>query len=146
MSSYFKIFICLFLIFLVFLTSCTKYETIFIDNGEEESEVKAEIADTLEKRERGLMFRKHLDENAGMLFTFNDDSSYSFWMKNTLIPLDIIFISKNFVIVEIIHAEPCKEEPCETYDTEKYSRYILEVNGNFTTNNNIEVGDRVIRE
>ena len=134
------------LVFLVFLTSCTKYETILIDTGEEEIEVKAEIADTQEKRERGLMFRKHLDENAGMLFTFNDDSSYSFWMKNTLIPLDIIFLSKDFVIVEIIHAEPCKEEPCETYSTEKYSRYILEVNGNFTIKNDIKVGDKITIE
>lgn len=133
------------LIFLVFLTSCTKYETILIDTGEQEIEVKAEIADTPEKRERGLQFRKHLDENSGMLFSFNVDASYSFWMKNTLIPLDIIFISKDFDIVEIIHAEPCEEEPCEKYDTEKYSRYILEVNSNFTTNNNIKVGDKIIR-
>ena len=138
--------IILILIFLVFLTSCTKYETILIDTGEEKIEVKAEIADTPEKRERGLQFRKHLDENAGMLFTFNNDATYSFWMKNTLIPLDIIFLSKDFIIVEIIHAEPCEEEPCETYSTEKYSRYILEVNGNFTIKNNIKVGDRIIRE
>ena len=132
-------------IFLVFLTSCTRYENILIDTGEEKIEVKAEIADTPEKREKGLQFRKHLDENAGMLFTFNTDATYSFWMKNTLIPLDIIFLSGDFVILDIIHAEPCKEEPCETYSTENYSRYILEVNGNFTTKNNIEVGDRIIR-
>jgi len=134
------------LIFLIFLTSCTKYETIFIDNGEEEIKIKAEIADTQEKRERGLQFRKNLDENKGMFFAFNSDASYSFRMVNTLIPLDIIFISKDFDIVEIFHAEPCKEEPCKEYKTKKYSRYVLEVNGNFTTNNNIKVGDRIIRE
>ena len=134
-------------VFLVFLTSCTKYQTIFIDTGEgKEIKIKAELADTQEKKERGLMFRESLKENSGMFFTFDNDATFNFWMKNTLIPLDIIFLSKDFVIVEIIHAEPCKEEPCETYSTEKYSRYILEVNGNFTANNNIEVGDRIIRE
>jgi len=134
------------LIFLIFITSCTTYETILINTGEEVIELKVEIADTPEKREKGLQFRKHLDENSGMLFAFNSDASYNFWMKNTLIPLDIIFLSKDLDIVEIIHAEPCEEEPCETYSTEKYSRYVLEVNGNFTTNNNIKIGDNIILE
>ena len=134
------------LVFLVFITSCTKYETILINTGEEVIELKVEIADTPEKREKGLQFRKHLDENSGMLFAFSSDATYSFWMKNTLIPLDLIFLSRDLDIVEIIHAEPCEEEPCETYDTKKYSRYVLEVNGNFTTNNNIKVGDRITRE
>ena len=131
---------------LIFLTSCTKYETILIDNGIEEIKVKAEIADTQEKREMGLMGREHLGENKGMFFAFDADGTYNFWMKNTLIPLDIIFISKDFKIVEVIHAEPCMEEPCETYKTSEYSRYVLEVNGNFTTRNEIEVGDEVVIE
>ena len=54
------------LVFLAFLTSCTKYETIFIDTGEEKIKIKAEVADTQEKKERGLQFRKHLKENSGM--------------------------------------------------------------------------------
>ena len=134
------------LIFLVFLTSCAKYENIFIDNGVEKIKIKAEVADTQEKRERGLMFRKHLNENKGMLFAFDNDATYNFWMKNTLIPLDIIFISKGFQIVEIIHAEPCVEEPCETYKTAEYSRYVLEVNGNFTIRNGIKAGNDAIIE
>ena len=134
------------LVFLVFLTSCTKYETIIINNGEGEIEVKAEIADTQEKREKGLMFRESLKENSGMFFNFDTDATFNFWMKNTLIPLDIIFISKYFNIVEIIHAEPCTEEPCESYKTTEMSRYVLEVNQNFTLKNNIEVGDKIIVE
>src|SRR3989338_4492308 len=129
---------------LVFLTSCTKYETILIDNGIEEIKVKAEIADTQEKRERGLMFREHLGENNGMFFAFDNEGTYAFWMKNTLIPLDIIFISKDFQIAEIIHAEPCEEEPCKTYQTTESARYVLEVNGNFTIRNGIDVGNEVI--
>ena len=92
------------LIFLIFLTSCTKYNTIYIDNGAEEIKIKAEVADTQEKRERGLQFRKHLDENSGMFFVFGAYSDYSFWLKNTLIPLVIIFISKDFNIIYIIYA------------------------------------------
>ena len=132
------------LIFLILLTACTKYETIFIDNGEEKIKIKAEIADTQEKRERGLMFRESLKENSGMFFTFDNDATFNFWMKNTLIPLDIIFISNDLNIVDIVHAEPCTEEPCKSYKTSKPARYVLEVNGNFTTKNNIEVGDKII--
>jgi len=131
---------------LVFLTSCTKYETILIDNGIEEIKVKAEVADTQEKKERGLMFRERLGENKGMFFAFDADGTYAFWMKNTLIPLDIIFISSDFKILEIFHAEPCEEEPCKSYQTTKYAKYILEVNGNFTTRNGIDVGDEVVIE
>ena len=139
-----KIISILIFLLLVFLTSCTKYETILIDNGIEEIKVKAEIADTQEKRERGLMFREHLGENKGMFFAFDNEGTYAFWMKNTLIPLDIIFISKDLNIVEIIHAEPCEEDPCKTYETTKYAKYVLEINGNFTTRNSIDVGDEVV--
>ena len=128
---------------LIFLTSCTKYDTILIDNGIEEIKVRAEVADTQEKREMGLMGREHLGENKGMFFAFDAEGTYKFWMKNTLIPLDIIFISKDFKIVEIVYAEPCSEEPCKIYQTASYSKYILEVNGNFTARNGIEVGDKV---
>jgi len=135
--------IILILVFLIFLTSCTKYNTIYIDNGEEQIKIKAEIADTQQKKERGLQFREHLKENSGMLFTFDNDATFNFWMKNTLIPLDIIFISKNYAIVDIIQADPCVEEPCESYKTTKMSRYVLEVNQNFTLKNNIKVGAKV---
>jgi len=134
------------LIFLVFLTSCAKYETIFIDNGTEKIKIKAEVADTQEKIERGLMFRKHLGENKGMFFAFDSEGTYAFWMKNTLIPLDIIFISSDFKILEIFHAEPCIEEPCKSYQTTKYAKYILEVNGDFTARNGIQVGNEVAIE
>ena len=129
------------LVFLVLLASCAKYETVFIDNGAEKIKVRAEVADTQEKMERGLMGRGHLGEGRGMFFPFDQEGTYSFWMKNTLIPLDIIFISKEFKIVEIFHAEPCHEEPCKSYQTTAYARYILEVNANFTARNGIEAGD-----
>ena len=129
---------------LLVLTSCAKYQDIYINNGAEEIKVKAEVADTQEKMERGLMFRERLGENKGMFFAFEHEGTYAFWMKNTLIPLDIIFISGDFKIVEIFHAEPCAEEPCKSYQTTKYAKYVLEVNGNFTIRNGIDVGDEVI--
>ena len=134
------------LIFLVFVTACTKKSDIYIDNGVEQIKVRAEIADTEDKKIKGLMFRKSLKEDAGMWFPFGTDSTYSFWMKNTLIPLDIIFINKEFTIVDIIQAEPCEEEPCESYSTTQYSRYILEVNQGFAARNNIEIGNTVTIE
>lgn len=131
------------LVFLIFLTSCTKYETIFIDNGQEKIKIRAEVADTQEKREMGLMLRESLKENSGMFFVFDNEATYNFWMKNTLIPLDIIFISKEFNIVEIIYAEPCEEEPCESYKTSEPAKYVLEVNGKFTERNGIAAGNKV---
>lgn len=132
------------LVFLIFLTACTKRTDIFIDNGAEKILVEAEIANTPEKMERGLMFRESLDENAGMLFVFGQEAVYTFWMKNTLIPLDIIFISKDFIVVEIAYAQPCTEEPCEGYTTKKPAKYVLEVNQNFAIKNKIKEGDTVI--
>jgi len=134
------------LIFLIFLTSCTKHETIIIDTGERKISISVEIADTQEKRQRGLMFRGSLDEYTGMFFTFDKDAIRKFWMKNTLIPLDMIFISQDFEIVNIEYAEPCTEEPCRLYNSSILSRYVLEVNGNFTIVNNIDIGDMIIIE
>ena len=73
---------------------------------------QVEIADTDETRERGLMFRKSLGPNAGMLFDFKTPHEVSFWMKNTLIPLDIIFIDPEGRVLNIAaRATPLSEEP-----------------------------------
>ena len=135
--------IILLLILVLFLTSCNKYDAVFIGSGEEEITIKVEIADSTEERKQGLMFREHLDSESGMLFIFDSNAYYSFWMKNTLIPLDIIFISEDYKIIDIFHAEPCKDEPCRMYKSTGLSMYVLEVNGNFTINNGIEKGDNV---
>ncbi|MBI2654054.1 DUF192 domain-containing protein [Candidatus Woesearchaeota archaeon] len=144
----------IFLIFfiLIFLTNCTKnfeiketgnYKQIFINNGEKTIKINAEIADDNEERMNGLMFRKNLDENEGMLFVFDNEEVQIFWMKNTLIPLDMIFINENLEIVGIKHAVPCEKEPCGIYQSEKPAKYVLEVNGNFTIKNKIKIGDRI---
>ena len=65
-------------------------------------------------------------------------------MKNTLIPLDMIFISKESEIVDIKYAVPCREDPCAKYSPAKPAKYVLEVNGNFTIKNSIKIGDKIV--
>ena len=134
----------IFIVSLVMLASCKSENAAFIDNGKEKIKVEVEISDSPEERAAGLMFREFLGENSGMLFIFDDETTRSFWMKNTLVPLDIIFISKDFEIVDIKYAEPCKENPCISYVSKGPAEYVLEVNGNFTIKNNIKIGDKII--
>ncbi|MBI5804184.1 DUF192 domain-containing protein [Candidatus Pacearchaeota archaeon] len=105
--------------------------------------VKVEVAKTPAERARGLMFRESLPENEGMLFVFPEENIYSFWMKNTLIPLEIIWIDENFKVVDIQKAVPCLEDECQSYIPTEESRYVLEVNSNFSEDNKIKVGDEV---
>ena len=103
--------------------------------------ISIEIADAPDERARGLMFRENLCEKCGMLFVFKEERISSFWMKNTLIPLDIIFIDKDGGIVNIFSAEPCAEEPCNIYTSTTKVKYALEVNKGFSLINNIKEGD-----
>ena len=134
------------LIFLVILTSCSNQNRVIIDNGIEKFRIEAEVANNLEERGKGLMSREFLDDNNGMLFIFDNENYHSFWMKNTLIPLDIIFISEELEIVDIVYAEPCTDDPCQSYKPVKPAKYVLEVNGNFTVKNDIKIGNKIIIE
>lgn len=140
----------IFAIFLIiFLIGCVKnsdknLNQIYIDVGKKIIKLNIEIADDNNERISGLMFRKKLDENSGMLFVFENEDYQTFWMKNTLIPLDMIFIDKNFKIINIEYAVPCNQEQCALYKSAKPVKYVVEVNGNFTAKNEIKAGDRVI--
>lgn len=107
--------------------------------------VYIDVADDPQERNRGLMFRKSLDYNSGMLFIFHDTANRSFWMKNTFIPLDMIFIDNDLRIVDIKkNVQPCvQENPCPSYPSTGPAKYVLEVNAGFTEQNNIKVGDRL---
>ncbi len=129
----------------IFLISCAKnLNLISIDNGKNLIKINVEIADDNNEREKGLMLRESLDENSGMLFVFEKEEPQTFWMKNTLISLDIIFIDKNNKIIGIEKAEPCKQDPCALYRSSGPAKYILEVNAGFSAKNKISVGDKVI--
>jgi uncharacterized protein len=105
--------------------------------------VSAEIADTVSKRTQGLMFIKTLPDNQGMLFVFEREDSYSFWMKNMQIPLDIIWIDKDERIVDIkTNVPPCKES-CQGMVPRDKAQYVLEVNAGFAERNNVRVRDKV---
>jgi uncharacterized membrane protein (UPF0127 family) len=102
-----------------------------------------EVADTPAKRTEGLMFRDFLGENEGMLFVFDNEDYYSFWMLNTKIPLDIIWINKNKEIIDIErNLQPCPSN-CPLYSPDEKALYVLEVNANYTFENDIKVGDEV---
>ncbi len=88
-----------------------------------------EIANTPEKQAQGLMNREYLNQDSGMLFIFDTEAEYHFWMKNTLIPLDIIWLDKNRKVVFIEHnAEPCQADPCETFGPGEKAKYVFEIN------------------
>ncbi len=101
--------------------------------------VNAELAQTREERSQGLMHREHLE--GGMLFVFESEGTHSFWMKNTLIPLDMIWIGKDMRVVHIEHAVPCTTESCRSYTPSAPALYVLETNAGFAEKNGIRVGD-----
>ncbi len=107
--------------------------------------LQAEIADSKAEKTRGLMYRPSLAWESGMLFIFDEELLHSFWMKNTLIPLDMIWIDSDKNIVDITqNALPCKEQQeCESFTPLSGAKYVLEVNSGFTEQNKIKVGDKV---
>jgi uncharacterized protein len=110
-------------------------------NGISKALVKVEIADTGAARELGLMYRQHLAENAGMLFVFKQPQHLTFWMKNTEIPLDMIFAAPDGTVVGIVaKAEPFSEHELSVAGD---SQYVLEVNGGFAQHHEIKPGDRL---
>jgi uncharacterized membrane protein (UPF0127 family) len=103
--------------------------------------VFVEIADTPDTQARGLMYRSHLDPDHGMVFLFDAEKDKSFWMKNTLIPLDMIFISRDGRIVGIHpNAEPFSLRAIRVGVP---SQVVLEVNGGFAAAHGLAVGDHV---
>ena len=106
---------------------------------------KVKIADTPQERARGLMYKTSLKENEGMLFVFNKPGIYGFWMKNTLIPLDIIWLDENYKVVHVKeNAQPCLNENCPIFKNSMPAKYILEINSGLSKKLGIEIGDRFI--
>lgn len=111
--------------------------------GNETTTIEVEIADTNERRQYGLMYRKSLGANKGMAFLWADDTEGGFWMKNTLIPLSIAFFDRDGKIVSILDMEPCEKNECKTYDPGVRYRGALEVNQGRFDHWGIAVGDRI---
>lgn len=119
--------------------------TVVFDTKNGVVTVNVEVASTTEQQERGLMFRKSLGADRGMLFTFSDTVYRSFWMRNTLIPLDMIFLGEDLRIVNIVYgATPCIAEPCDLYESRYPVKYVVEVNAGYCRKHGISVGDKVL--
>ena len=102
-----------------------------------------EIADTPEKRAQGLMFREELPEGQGMLFVFEREGVYKFWMKDTLIPLDIIWLDSEGEVVFIKDsAQPCGPDVCEYINPEKQAKYVLELKAGTAEGLGLKPGDK----
>lgn len=107
--------------------------------------VRAEVADTDEERQTGLMRRASLPPYGGMLFAWDHDLIAAFWMKDTLIPLDLVYIGSDWRVAEIARgAQPCVADPCDHYYSQREVRYVLEVNAGFMDAHGISEGARII--
>ncbi|MBI1817568.1 MAG: DUF192 domain-containing protein [Deltaproteobacteria bacterium] len=122
------------------LGACTRGPTVVI-LAADNATVRVEVVSTPSARAQGLMYRRELTADAGMLFIFPADGVQHFWMKNTLMPLDMLFIDRERRIVGIVeNARPMSTEPVGP-DTP--ARYVLEVNGGFAAQHHVSTGAMV---
>src|SRR5438105_1482178 len=99
--------------------------TVTYPNG---TRIQVELADTNEKRALGLMFREQLPNDRGMLFVFSEPGQWVFWMKNTTIPLDIVWLDRHKKIVDLVENIPgCRGDPCLQYQPAQQASYVLEL-------------------
>jgi uncharacterized membrane protein (UPF0127 family) len=116
---------------------------VILESGGKTHRVQVELADTDARRQRGLMFRKELPEGRGMLFLFDEEGEHSFWMKDTLIPLDLIFVDSSGRVTGIVaRARPLTLEP----RSGGTSRMVLEVPGGWAAAHGVQAGDRMTVE
>jgi len=106
---------------------------------------KVELARTDAEQRRGLMFRKTLGKDQGMLFIFEKEGIYPFWMKNTFLPLDIIWIDKDFRVVYLSqNTAPCEERlPCLSINPQRKAQYVLEIKGGMVERMGLGVGQKM---
>lgn len=117
-------------------------ELVFSDSvGIQKAKIDIEIADDDYQRELGLMNRKSMQENQGMLFIFPFERFQSFWMRNTFISLDIIFVDANKTIVTIHKNTQVLSD--QSYPSSKPAKYVVEVVAGFTDKYKISVGDKI---
>lgn len=108
--------------------------------------IELDIAYTKTQKSIGLMFIRKLDENKGMIFVFDNDEEHVFWMKNTYIPLDIIFVSNDFRIVDIFEnvRQSYEEEPDDRVErVYSHGTYVIEVNAGLVKKMGLSIGQKI---
>jgi len=127
------------------LTCCKGKEfTAVFETPKGPMRIDLELAMTPEAQRRGLMFRDRLGERQGMLFCFGEDRKPAFWMKNTYLSLDLLFLSSGGMVVDVLERlPPCPQDPCPNYVSDLPARYALEVTAGFARKHGVKRGDRV---
>ncbi len=126
------------------LSACgSKQLTLSSYDGTKTAVLTVEIADSPKEQEKGLMNRTELDADTGMLFVFAEPQMLSFWMKDTKIPLDIIYFDAAGEFVSTLSMEPCTAMPCPGYPAASLSSYALEVNKGFREKYQIGTGWKI---
>jgi uncharacterized membrane protein (UPF0127 family) len=120
-------------------TSCIAQEPYVRLKGER---FTVEIADSSEKQQLGLMFRDSMPRDHGMLFIFPNEAMRSFWMKNTRIPLDIIYFDQELRLVSVAKdARPCRTQQCPRYRSAGPAKFVLELNAGLADELGLDAGD-----
>ena len=117
--------------------------TVASPSGAKRVVLQVEIARTRAQREQGLMGRRTLGARAGMVFLYPEPHRGSFWMKDTLIPLDIAFYDGRGRILRILTMQPCRRDPCTLYDPNVAFRGALEVRAGSFRRWGVRAGDRI---
>ncbi len=102
-----------------------------------------ELAQTKEERQTGLMYRENMPKNRWMFFVFEENKLHPFWMKNTLIPLDIIWIDSIWVVVDIQTVPPCQILTCPIYNPKWVAKYVLEINAWLAEDKGIQIWEKL---
>lgn len=106
-------------------------------------EIELEVTKTPEQQQIGLMFRQSLNPNRGMLFSFSPARITRFWMKNVVIPLDMIFIQEGKIKAIGNNIPPCKVDPCPVYGPDSFIDTVIELKGGRASELGLKIGDMV---
>lgn len=134
---------------IVLLSGCAVVDyftenSVLVHTKQGDQKVVVEVADTEAEREQGLSGRTKLEDGHGMWFEFEDMAPRTFWMKNTLMPLDILFLDDSKKVVRIIEAmNPCTTPVCALYNSEVPAQYALELPVGFVKAKGVVLGNTV---